>query len=106
MSNKIQRNFKCPCGSGKKFKRCCRPKPEKVESRPAATGGVEYPDKIKGTVPTFKSAAPMPQPSPMPKVQGAFGKPGRHKHPVDYSVVTDPRFLSRAARERLHVSHT
>lgn len=25
MSNKIQRNFKCPCGSGKKFKRCCEP---------------------------------------------------------------------------------
>lgn len=25
MSNKIQRNYPCPCGSGKKFKRCHEP---------------------------------------------------------------------------------
>lgn len=82
------------------------PKPEKVMAKSATAGGIEYPDKVKGPVPTFKSTAPMAQPLPMPKVQGAFGKPGRRKHPVDYSVVTDPRFLSHAARKRLHVSHT
>lgn len=106
MSNKIQRNSPCPCKSGKKYKQCCEPKPEKIEARPAAAGGVEYPNAVKGQVPSFTSRTPMTQPSPMPRVQGAFGKPGRRKHPVDYSTVTDPRFLSRAARERLHVSHT
>lgn len=108
MSNKIQRNFECPCGSGKKHKHCCMAQPEKVEPRPAAAGGVEYPSKVKGAVPVFSNhTKSLPTPNPMPKVRGAFGKPGRHRHPVDHSPVTDPRFLSRSARDRLtHVSHS
>lgn len=46
------------------------------------------------------------QPLPAPRTQGAFGRLGRLRHPIIPQTVTDPRFLSRAARERLHVSHT
>lgn len=58
--------------------------------------------------PRTRKAAPKRRLQPLPeaKVQGAFGRPGRLRHPVDYSPVTEPKFLSRAARERLHVSHS
>lgn len=47
------------------------------------------------------------QPLPESRVQGAFGKPGRLRHPIIAQTVTDPRFISRAAREKLHeVSHS
>ena len=32
MNNKIGRNDPCPCGSGKKFKKCCISKPEMIQS--------------------------------------------------------------------------
>lgn len=79
------------------------PKPEKIVARPAAAGGTELPKEVK--VPTFHSTAPF-KPTPSVKVHGAFGRPGRHRHPNHFQVITDPKFLSRAARERLHVSHT
>jgi len=28
---KIQRNEKCPCGSGKKYKKCCLADPKKMQ---------------------------------------------------------------------------
>lgn len=30
VSNKVGRNEKCPCGSGKKYKKCCAAKPELI----------------------------------------------------------------------------
>jgi hypothetical protein len=34
MSQKITRNGKCPCGSGKKFKKCCLAKAKVVMAAP------------------------------------------------------------------------
>lgn len=34
MSQKIKRNGPCPCGSGKKFKKCCLTKAKEVLAAP------------------------------------------------------------------------
>lgn len=108
MSNKIQRNFQCPCGSGKKFKLCCEPKPQPIAPRPAAAGGADLESAPKPAMKSRRRANEVVAPLPQPKVRGAFGRIRRKGHRAIPSTtkVIDPKFLSRAARERLHVSHT
>src|SRR5260370_27759918 len=45
---KVGRNDPCPCGSGKKYKRCCLEKDETAERKFAATASV--PQRQIGTV--------------------------------------------------------
>lgn len=81
------------------------PRPEPIKPRPAASGGTELPKRQKEL--NIVSDGPYkPENLPSVKVQGAFGRVGRLRNPVDYSTVTNPKFLSRAARERIHVSHS
>lgn len=40
--NKIGRNDSCPCGSGKKYKRCCEKKEDEVKQRELSSGRFRY----------------------------------------------------------------
>ncbi len=40
--NKIGRNDACPCGSGKKYKRCCEKKEDEVRQRELPSGRFRY----------------------------------------------------------------
>ncbi len=53
---KIGRNERCPCGSGKKYKRCC------IEVTPADPGPVRFIERRKW----LQSAEPAPRTSPSP----------------------------------------
>ena len=47
--SKVGRNEPCPCGSGKKYKVCCREKNE-LERRPPPLSTAEVPDRAKPKV--------------------------------------------------------
>lgn len=34
MTDKVRRNDPCPCGSGKKYKKCCMRRPQQAEAQP------------------------------------------------------------------------
>ena len=34
MTDKVRRNDPCPCGSGKKYKKCCMRRPQQAETQP------------------------------------------------------------------------
>jgi len=40
--NKISRNASCPCGSGKKYKRCCERKEAELRRQDLPAGGFRY----------------------------------------------------------------
>lgn len=50
--SKISRNAPCPCGSGKKYKRCCFPLQEEAHAKPApqligvVPGGIAFYDEL------------------------------------------------------------
>ncbi len=51
-SNKIGRNEPCPCGSGKKYKKCCLRKDEadRVAAHPGVAGGTDALDDLSNSV--------------------------------------------------------
>ena len=55
---KIGRNTPCPCGSGKKYKRCCLSKEKEMKKRKLPTGRFRYEfgsygDAIRGYMPSI-----------------------------------------------------
>src|SRR5947209_120182 len=68
MSGKVGRNDPCPCGSGKKFKRCCSDVPRQPEGSRAQPGSLAWTPDLTLLVDT--SEGPMlrrvPRASPLP----------------------------------------
>ena len=53
MQSKVGRNDPCPCGSGKKYKKCCIDKPVNFEQSTKPKGGFQYKAGSYGDIGNF-----------------------------------------------------
>ncbi len=81
----VARNAPCPCGSGKKHKKCCLAKDESARSaeqaaaRAAAAAGVEETEKVKAGAQRGRAGRTRSRAQQHPASQGGAGQTLRRR---------------------------
>jgi len=77
---KVGRNDPCPCGSGKKYKKCCLGKDQAASNRPADPGAVLQSSGDSGPLP---AASPRPSKPPRATASSRASRPTPPPRPRD-----------------------